>query len=184
MYETFILPLTSKFALQVAALPTRLLSRESLTTSQCISTVWYIIGLDRDTYARGGENYALGDFAVRQTVIALVKGEADVTSYAHCSMSLVNIWDARVTSDGLSAFVQRRYPNGTFRVQPTEYAQPGISDASRRPSLCWQAVRRAQFIILHWVHIRIPQRMSSNAPRVAYRVGKQKGGQRCYDSFL
>ncbi|KAJ7797137.1 hypothetical protein B0H14DRAFT_3548707 [Mycena olivaceomarginata] len=115
--------------------------------------------------------YALGDFAVRQAVIALVKSAADGTNYAHCSMSLVNMWD------GLSAFVQRR----TFRVQPTEHAQPGIPDAR---SLCWQAVRRAQFIILHWIHIRIPQGLSSNAPRVAYRVGKQKGGQRCYDSFL
>ncbi|KAJ7692791.1 hypothetical protein B0H14DRAFT_3175399 [Mycena olivaceomarginata] len=69
----------------------------------------HILRLER--YAGGSETweYALGDFTVRQAAIALVKGAADVTDYAHRSMSLVNIWDASVTSDGLSAFVQRWY---------------------------------------------------------------------------
>lgn len=63
--------------------------------------------------------YALGDFTVRQAAIVLVKGAADVTDYAHRSMSLGNIWDASVTSDGLSALVQRWYPVCFLFLLPT-----------------------------------------------------------------
>jgi hypothetical protein len=58
--------------------------------------------------------YALGDFAVRQAAIALNKSAADVDKYANRSMNFINHWNANLTFDGFSGFMQRRYPVGSF----------------------------------------------------------------------
>lgn len=56
--------------------------------------------------------YALGDFAVRQAAIALNKSLDDVAKYENRSMNFLNHWDANVTSDGFTGFIQRRYEVG------------------------------------------------------------------------
>jgi hypothetical protein len=58
--------------------------------------------------------YALGDFAVRQAAIALNKSAADIDKYANRSMNFINHWNANLTFDGFSGFMQRRYPVSSF----------------------------------------------------------------------
>ena len=54
--------------------------------------------------------YALGDFAVRQAGRAFGAPAADIAKYENRSMNFVNHWDANVTHDGFTGFMQRRYP--------------------------------------------------------------------------
>ncbi|KAF8652899.1 hypothetical protein AX16_004087 [Volvariella volvacea WC 439] len=68
--------------------------------------------------------YALGDFAVRQAGIALGKSSQDVEKYTNRSFNFVNHWDARLTHDGFTGFLQRRYPNGTFAYSPPDACSP------------------------------------------------------------
>lgn len=68
--------------------------------------------------------YALGDFAVRQAGLALRKSSADIATYTNRSMNFVNMWDANLTYDGFTGFMQRRYPNGTFAFSPPDACSP------------------------------------------------------------
>ncbi|ESK91898.1 glycoside hydrolase family 92 protein [Moniliophthora roreri MCA 2997] len=68
--------------------------------------------------------YALGDFAVRQTAITLGKSTEEVDKYTNRSMNFVNMWDPNLVHDGFKGFAQRRYPNGTFAFSPPDACSP------------------------------------------------------------
>lgn len=53
--------------------------------------------------------YALGDFAVRQTGLVLNKPADEVAKYTNRSMNFVNHWDPNLVHDGFKGFAQRRY---------------------------------------------------------------------------
>ena len=54
--------------------------------------------------------YAVGDFAVRQAGIAFNKPPEDIAKYTNRSMNFLNHWDSKLTHEGFTGFLQRRYP--------------------------------------------------------------------------